>query len=75
MKKTEVIYSSGESRTGTGRGVDFMLAEVDGVELYAERLADDYDSETGSYEDLKADSLHLAEEQGIDPDTLKFWYD
>ena len=37
MDKIKVQYMGGESRCQPGVAVDYMLAEVDGTELYAER--------------------------------------
>lgn len=77
MKKYKVSYQSGEGRY-TSEAVDWMMTtiEVDGepIELYAEREAVEGD-ETATYEDLKEDILSQAEENGIEKDSLVFWFD
>ncbi len=72
MKRFEVEYESGQSRHGD-EGIDYMLAVVDGVELYAE--APPGEDETATYDDLKAAILEQATQKGIDPATLVFVYD
>ena len=78
MKKVKVLYSGGESRNRMDGSrlacVDFMLAEVDDVELYAEAIPHD-DDEVGTYEELKAAILAQAAEKGIDASVLEFYYD
>jgi hypothetical protein len=76
MEKIDVIYLAGQPRDVHAHpgGVDYMLVEVDGVELYVECDPDDED-ETGTYDDLKAEILLQAKEHGIDPGILKFMYD
>ena len=44
------------------------------IEMYAEREMVEGD-ETATYDDLKADILRQAEENGIDKDSLIFWFD
>lgn len=67
----QVSYSGGESRTRPGKAVDYMLAEVDGVELYAEAIPAD-DDETATYAALKADIIAQAKAHGIDAKRLQF---
>lgn len=73
MKKYIVDYKSGDSRTNPGVSVDYMLVKVDGVELYAEAIAQD--DESANYDELKASIIEQANKQGICADTLIFWYD
>ena len=73
MKKYTVSYEGGESKNG-GYAVDYMLADCDGVELYAEMPPVEGD-ETGSYEPLKEEILRQAEEQSVKPESLSFQYD
>ena len=78
MKATTTItryvvrYEGGESRTQPGRAVDYMLAVVDGVELYAETPATD---DASSYDELRAEIIRQAAEVGISADQLSFYYD
>lgn len=71
--KYNVRYDAGEARQGN-KSIDYMLAEVEGVELYAEAVpvADD---ECGTYDALRAEIIRQAEGKGIDPATLRFAYD
>lgn len=97
MGKVKVIFASGQSRF-SNKGIDYMMCEVDGKELYAERDPMDYISdedkemtsemseddkfdflfsrydgfETLTYEDLKADILKQAEENGISIESIDF---
>lgn len=73
MKKYEVEYSAGEARNGN-ESVDYMLVEINDVELYAE-AAPDPEDETGTYEELKAEIIRQAEKNGIDVEALSFLYD
>lgn len=72
--KIEVEYKAGESRKNPGEGIDYMLADVDGVELYAEAEPVEGD-ETGTYDELRAEIIRQAEENGIDAEKLRFWFD
>ena len=73
MKKYEVEYSAGEARNGN-ESVDYMLVEINDVELYAE-AAPDPEDETGTYEELKAEIIRQAEKNGISTEALRFLYD
>ena len=73
MTQTLVQYQGGESRTEAGRAVDYMLAIVDGHELYAE--AEPGSTEAATYEQLKKAILEQAVSLGISSDCLRFWYD
>ena len=72
--KVEVEYKAGESRKNPGECIDYMLADVDGVELYAEAEPVEGD-ETGTYDELRAEIIRQAEENGIDAKKLRFWFD
>ena len=80
MKKINVKYSSGESRTNPGKAVDYMIATLgneDGYEIdeiYAEADPVEGD-ETGTYEELRAEILSQAKDAGVPADILQFWYD
>lgn len=65
-----VRYEGGESRYSNA-GIDYMLAEVEGVELYAEAKPVDGD-EWGTYDELKAAILEQATEHGIPAELLVF---
>ena len=68
--KVKVDYQGGQSRYGA-HAVDYMLAVVDGVELYAE-LPPVEDDETGTYDDLKAEIISQAKAKGIEINRLQF---
>lgn len=74
--KINVNYQSGEGRDIRG-GVDYMLAVVDDVELYAEAaITEETDeAENARYTFLRSEILRQAEEAGIDADRLAFWWD
>lgn len=67
-----VRYEGGESRTQPGRAVDYMLAVVDDVELYAETAATD---DASSYDELRAEIIEQAAKVGVSADRLTFYYD
>lgn len=77
-EKTLVEYGAGQSRY-TDKAVDYMLVEIDGVELYAEReiSEDEYfeELEEARYNELVNDIAYQAEQNGIDVNRLSFWYD
>lgn len=77
MKKYKVDYQGGEGRY-TNEAVDWMMVTIETddepIELYAEREMVEGD-ETANYDDLKADILCQAEENGIDKNSLVFWFD
>lgn len=77
MKKYKVTYQGGEGRYTTA-AVDWMMVTIETddepIELYTEREMVEGD-ETATYDDLKADILRQAEENGIDKDSLIFWFD
>ena len=68
-----VEYQCGQSRSGESI-VDYMRAEVDGVELYAEAEPVEGD-ESGTYDELRGEIIRQAEENGIDTEKLRFWFD
>ena len=81
-----VEYNGGESRERAGEACDYMLVWVPNPEcefdefadeeigLYAEAPAAEED-ETATYEELRAEIIRQAVAAGIEPATLKFWYD
>lgn len=73
MKKYDVEYSAGEARNGNG-SVDYMLVEIDDIELYAE-AAPDPEDDTATYDELKEEILRQADKNGIDRESLLFLYD
>lgn len=78
MTKINVDYQAGRSRYSEA-GIDFMLAEIDGIELYAE-IENPTDMSTGdeeavNYDELKAEIIRQAQEAGIETGRLRFWYD
>ncbi len=82
MKKIKVVvYSAGESR-GSSEAVDYMLANVDGVELYAEAVNETWDEdkqlftdEAATYDTLKEEITRQAVAAGVSPEKLEFYYD
>lgn len=88
MKKYDVIFEGGQSRSGSA-ACNYMLVVVDDVELYAEILIDDdmnekfYDESCDynfnvdkfddySYPLLKSEILSQAAQEGISSDSLIF---
>ena len=76
-----VEYSGGESREHAGEACDYMCvwvpdleSEGDEIEIYAEAPAVEGD-ETATYEGLRVEIIRQAVAAGINPETLKFWYD
>ena len=88
MAKHKVNYQGGESRYSNAE-IDYMIVEVpdpenedEMIELYAEMENPTWDEETEAftdecytYDDLKAEIVSQARENGIDPETLVFYYD
>lgn len=82
MKKSNVVYQAGESRTVPGKAIDYMLATIDDIELYAEAENKTWDEETercadesATYDELKAAIMEQAQQNGIDTGRLHFWHD
>ena len=73
MERIRVGYRAGPSRLSETT-VDYMLAEVDDVELYAEAVNFDED-ELATYEELEQAIIEQAKAHGIDPERLLFWLD
>lgn len=73
MKKYDVEYSAGEARNGN-ESVDYMLVEIDDIELYAE-AAPDPEDDTATYDELKEEILRQADKNGIDRESLRFLCD
>lgn len=73
MDKIRVEFLGGESRWNCGQGVNYMMADVDDIELYAECVYDgDGCFDDYSYLILKEEIIKQAEENGIDVDRLVF---
>ena len=76
MTRTKIEYKAGMARYGA-EAVDYMLGSVvteEGViELYAELPASD--DGPGTYEILCCAILEHAVKQGVDIDSLDFFYD
>lgn len=74
-KKIKVEYSGGQSRLST-KNIDYMLANVNEIELYAEADFDENRTDdTDTYEELKAEILLQAKENGVSEERLVFMYD
>ena len=70
-----VEFSGGQGRE-TDAAVNYMLAEVDGIELYAEmEIPEDANPDEHGYDELKDEIIAQAKENGIDKSLLKFWWD
>ena len=77
MKKYRVEFSGGESRQGIN-SVNYMLVDVDGIELYAEYDVTDVPEDEvdfAGYDELKEAILSQASENGINKENLIFWLD
>lgn len=85
MRKIPVIFNGGEARDAQRHqyGVNYMICDADGVELYAEVGPEEWDSfdpedfdaaafDTWSEDTLKAEIIRQAEEAGIPADALSF---
>ena len=71
---TKIQFEAGTSRHGD-YGVNFLMGTVAGSVLYAETALPEGASEDYGYLTLKAEILSQAEENGISPSDLEFWYD
>ena len=70
-----VEFNGGQGRK-TDAAVNYMLAEIDGVELYAEmEIPEDANPDEYGYDELKDEIIALAKENDIDESLLKFWWD
>lgn len=79
MTKCKVNYQGGESRYSDA-AVDYMIVKVpdpenegEMIELYAEMEA--FTDECYTHDALKAEIISQAKDNGIDPETLVFYYD
>lgn len=71
----KVTFEGGQGRN-TDKAVNYMIADVDGVELYAEvEIPDDADPDEYGYDELKKEIISQAKEHDIDVNQLKFWWD
>ena len=68
-----VEFGGGDSRLNPGDAVDYMLAKVNGQELYAELPA--FEDESGNYEALRGLMMAQAQDAGYDASVLRFPYD
>ena len=70
-----VEFNGGQGRK-TDAAVNYMLAEIDGVELYAEmEITEDANPDEYGYDELKDEIIAQAKENDIDTSLLKFWWD
>ena len=70
-----VEFNGGQGRK-TDAAVNYMLAEIDGVELYAEmKIPEDANPDEYGYDELKDEIIAQAKENDIDESLLKFWWD
>ena len=70
-----VEFNRGQGRK-TDAAVNYMLAEIDGVELYAEmEIPEDANPDEYGYDELKDEIIAQAKENDIDESLLKFWWD
>lgn len=82
--KVIVNFEAG-STSDYSKGIDFMVAKVDGIKLYAEVEIDDDDmldnenekpeAEQRHYDQLKEMIIEQAKENDIDVNRLRFWWD
>ena len=69
-----VEFNGGQGRK-TDAAVNYMLAEIDGVELYAEmKIPEDANPDEYGYDELKDEIIAQAKENKIDTSLLKFWW-
>lgn len=64
----DIIFEGGESLNNPGKAADYMIVRRDRDALYAERLVEDRfdaDDDFDHYDDLLADILGQAEEEGM----------
>lgn len=70
-----VEFNGGQGRK-TDAAVNYMFAEIDGVELYAEmEIPEDANPDEYGYDELKDEIIAQAKENDIDESLLKFWWD
>ena len=69
-----VEFNGGQGRK-TDTAVNYMPAEIDGVELYAEmEIPEDANPDEYGYDELKGEIIAQAKENKIDTSLLKFWW-
>lgn len=69
-----VEFNGGQGRK-TDAAVNYMLAEADGIELYAEmEIPEDTNPDEYGYDELKDEIIKQAKENKIDTSLLKFWW-
>ena len=70
-----VEFSGGPGRN-VNAAVNYMLAEIDEIELYAEmEVPEDAEFDEYGYDELKDEIIAQAKENDIDVSLLKFWWD
>lgn len=70
-----VEFSGGPGRN-VNAAVNYMLAEVDGIELYAEmEIPEKANPDEYGYDELKDEIIAQAKENDIDVSLLKFYWD
>lgn len=70
-----VEFNGGQGRK-TDAAVNYMLTEIDGVELYAEmEIPEGANPDEYGYDELKDEIIAQAKENDIDTSLLKFWWD
>lgn len=70
-----VEFSGGPGRN-VNAAVNYMLAKIDEIELYAEmEVPEDADFDEYGYDELKDEIIAQAKENDIDVSLLKFWWD
>lgn len=68
-----VEFNGGQGRK-INAAVNYMLAEADGIELYAEiEIPEDANPDEYGYDELKEKIIVQAKENDIDESLLKFW--
>lgn len=73
--KINVEFNGGQGRK-INAAVNYMLAEADGIELYAEmEIPEDANPDEYGYDELKDEIIAQAKENDIDESLLKFWWD
>ena len=69
------VEFNGRQGRKTDAAVNYMLAEIDGVELYAEmEIPEDANPDEYGYDELKEEIIKQAKENKIDTSLLKFWW-
>lgn len=70
----DIIFEGGESLNHPGKACDYMIVRRDNGAFYAERLVEDRfdaDDDFDHYDDLLADIIEQAEEEGMTFNAVK----